>query len=683
MAYVICSNVESEDIINLGGHNDPASFLNNFRSPLILQPNTEVAVESVKIDRSDQWDIKDSDKFFLYWGPTQLLGATVSGDVSKNGVRIDIRRGSYNLQGMAKELTRAINNAPIGPSIRGAVEVIIKVDANDKFRGFSFKFTPRIKPADRSREVLAPKSNNYSTIGWDNDPANASKGGEWDSGTATLKCLTNGYNDEIAGDSTAVPPIPSNFFINNKKFLWKMRSVCSYRFDDYPLSNAGGRCVFSCSATNQLDTPFQVGLVRPTNPYVRNGYADEVGFGDETGHTQRSTTFMDFYAVWNSEITDGAVPPVKVGALRLYHWVYGQANGQWTQKEIKYYSTPGQTDYTTVIDKAKIIANEITEIIFELKGNELLVKVKDNLGGTNDETNLIDSTSFSALKYANYPPLGNAKEDLFPAIALTKENQEVILKEWEAHKLDNWKFPSATNYGLQTGTANQLYFPNGKAQLIAGSDWYSNAVLSQNATNELRYNLLRPNLLWKPSGAEVFKYKNLVGGVIDYEPVLICGQESRDTSLSDYDQVLYVIPLPGNEANMSRNLGFGKWNIIDYISFKGSTDTDNLKTLNSIEVAQYTVHSAFVRINDLPIESFNGATSSRSNILYHIPRFSNTGKQFGELFFPVPEKTYIKLNNTDKIMLNQLKIDIVGRNERIVNDLTGASIICLHFRESK
>ena len=104
MAYVICSNVESEDIINLGGHNDPASFLNNFRSPLILQPNTEVAVESVKIDRSDQWDIKDSDKFFLYWGPTQLVGATVSGDVSKNGVRIDLIRGSYTVHQLGEWL---------------------------------------------------------------------------------------------------------------------------------------------------------------------------------------------------------------------------------------------------------------------------------------------------------------------------------------------------------------------------------------------------------------------------------------------------------------------------------------------------------------------------------------------------------------------------------------------------
>ena len=163
--------------------------------------------------------------------------------------------------------------------------------------------------------------------------------------------------------------------------------------------------------------------------------------------------------------------------------------------------------------------------------------------------------------------------------------------------------------------------------------------------------------------------------------MLITGEEPRDSTKSDFDQVLYVIPLPENQANMSKELGFGKWNVVEYSVFKGAADPLSFKTLQSIEAGTYTVHSAFIRINDLPIQSFNGATSSRSNILYHIPRFSNDGRQFGELFFSAPDRTYIKLNNTDTITLNQLKIDIVGRNERVVTDLTGASIVCLHFRK--
>ena len=174
--------------------------------------------------------------------------------------------------------------------------------------------------------------------------------------------------------------------------------------------------------------------------------------------------------------------------------------------------------------------------------------------------------------------------------------------------------------------------------------------------------------------------------------VLILGEENRprnpDGSFanSDYDDELYVIPIPENQANMSKNLGFGKWSVIEYTGDAGDVgraDDDSFKTLTSFEAGQYTIHSAFVRINDLPIQSFNGATSSRSNILYHIPRFTNDGKQYGELYFNAPEKTYIKLNNTQPLMLNQLKVDIVSRNERIVQDLTGSTIVVLHFRKSK
>jgi hypothetical protein len=47
-----------------------------------------------------------------------------------------------------------------------------------------------------------------------------------------------------------------------------------------------------------------------------------------------------------------------------------------------------------------------------------------------------------------------------------------------------------------------------------------------------------------------------------------------------------------------------------------------------------------------------------------------------------PEKTYIKLNNTDKMILNNIKIDIVDRNEVIVDDLQGSTIVALHIRKS-
>jgi hypothetical protein len=66
-----------------------------------------------------------------------------------------------------------------------------------------------------------------------------------------------------------------------------------------------------------------------------------------------------------------------------------------------------------------------------------------------------------------------------------------------------------------------------------------------------------------------------------------------------------------------------------------------------------------------------------------IPRFTNDGKQFGDLFFEVAEKTYIDLNNTETFVLNQLQVQIVDKNERVVDDLHGDTIVVFHIREKK
>ena len=697
MSYVITSNVESEDVLLVGGHSDPATYLNNFRSPLRLEIDSEVAVESVKIDRADEWDIKDSDVFFFYFGEEQSPAIT-SGKVSKNGVRVNMRPGSYNVNGMALEITRALNNSAVGPALFGTCLVSALSDTTTfKFKGFEFKFTPRTRGADRVPSWIPTtfKSNNYLTIGYDRNPTNAEPGGVWDIGTKELECKKD------------IDPLSTNA---NIKYFTKptgnrtLRSNCSYRVEDYPLSNAKGRAVFSLNGALQIDSPFQVGLVKPTNPYVRNGRDALLSQVQNPTEISNATTHMDYFAIWDNATT--APDPVFAGSLKIYTFGnVNQNNPNWTQKEVQYYNVnnPVHSQFLTgqPLGEAELLAKFITEIIFELDGDELRVILRDE--GDAGAVPVRPATEYPLIAVSlsttdrrwNYPPVGNANEALLPAIALTEIGQKCGLKTYNANVLPGWRYSTPSNTRINVDTGNwRAYTPLNTALLVSGSDWYSQAVSSQNANNELIYNQARPSFLMVNTQQTgfVFRYVNInAGNVVDYKPVLILGEENRarnpDGSFanSDYDDELYVIPIPENQANMSKNLGFGKWSVIEYTGDAGggAKDTDNVKTLTSFEAGQYTVHSAFVRINDLPIQSYNGATSSRSNILYHIPRFTNDGKQFGELYFNAPEKTYIKLNNTQPLMLNQLKIDIVSRNERIVQDLTGSTIVVLHFRKSK
>ena len=72
-----------------------------------------------------------------------------------------------------------------------------------------------------------------------------------------------------------------------------------------------------------------------------------------------------------------------------------------------------------------------------------------------------------------------------------------------------------------------------------------------------------------------------------------------------------------------------------------------------------------------------------SKILYHIPQFSNDGRETGSLYFAPGEKTYLSLNNPSKILLNSLQVQIVDVNEREMNSLTGTTQIVFHIRKRK
>jgi hypothetical protein len=95
----------------------------------------------------------------------------------------------------------------------------------------------------------------------------------------------------------------------------------------------------------------------------------------------------------------------------------------------------------------------------------------------------------------------------------------------------------------------------------------------------------------------------------------------------------------------------------------------------------YSRSNTFIRINDLPIESYNGAQSGISKIIGTIPRFDNNNNEVGSLFYDISNPIYLDLNNTEDLLLNQLKIDFVNVNEKIVSDLTGTTVVTLHIKQ--
>jgi len=134
-------------------------------------------------------------------------------------------------------------------------------------------------------------------------------------------------------------------------------------------------------------------------------------------------------------------------------------------------------------------------------------------------------------------------------------------------------------------------------------------------------------------------------------------------------------------CNFSLPLGFPDISVLD--QGLGVLTGLNKITWNSTDTPEFQVNSAFVRISNLNHRTYNSCKNSISKMLYHIPRFTNDGRQFGDLFFEVGERTYVDLGNTESFMLNQMIVQLVDKNERIIGDLTGETIVVFHIRQKK
>ena len=536
MSYIICSNIENGDSFDNGGFSNPASFLNNFRSPLIIDKDSEVAVESVKIERGDKWDIKADNNFFLYFGEDQVEQTKPSGQVVKNGVRIDINVGSYNVEEMIVELQRAINNSPIGPSIWGNCSVkAITTGGSDAFAGFTFEVKPRGVATSRHRDIEETSviANNRGTV------KSVYEGNLTDPKTPPFTYV------KASGELTNNNDVEGDIYDSNltTKIVRNMRSQSSVRLNDYPLANSGGK--FRVNILNASLGAFQVGLTRPTTPYYQNGFPSEVA---ETniggGPNQSGFSYMDYWIEWrpdDEEGVDGVM--TTVGSLYVFKWGKTSLNGNNSIKEIKYYqrTTPA---IDIKLTKAKWATLGIIAVEFELDGEELKLSLIGELATVETKYILIDSSTGGANhldRIKNFPPQSNITEALFPTIASTLDGQIFTLDKYEAHVLTNWKYITAPSLALSGSN-----YPANTNVPIAGSDWYSNAISQIEIRGEIQSLLNRDSLFPQGSGY-TYRYVNKnASDVIPYLPTLIVGQETVLSGVSEYEQVLYVIPIPRN-----------------------------------------------------------------------------------------------------------------------------------------
>lgn len=673
MSYVVCSNTtREEDPIN--GNKQPHSFTNNFKSPLIIEPNSEVAVESVKINRSAEYDgilKRNNKRFFIYYGQEQAnfnVQGLKSGEVTKSGVEVSIDGiETSGIRGYANQLTRLVNNVALAPNIYGNNNISLHNNAQNEWQGFSMIFN--------QREAQVNGAANFDE---DHMLGNAGsiRRSRLDGGAEPISYVPATQTWTCNTDNATLYPTNTDFGCTGFSKLTKMN----------PLSPIEGLAIFHLSPKVAVhDASWSVGLTRPSTTYYNGGQPPQMPRATTNNRTYYqggiNETYMDYYVHYNH------------AEDLVYLYEYTRVNNgdrnYWNKRSIEYWGL--MKDWPNQATGQDLAMNNLDYVIFKLVGNELKVALtNDPADPMADTLWLTDSNKYDADKDHNLKPTNNSTEWLLPAVALFEAGQNCTLHTWQGIPLYD-QTEVKNNVAISPDVNPKLYRQNipvvdtdRRIQYTPGTDWCSSQI--DNNRRNIIHNDTRWSQLSKQftPGVDDFTYSGVTGDSEDYRIVLVVGEERYDNNVAEHLQQQYVIPRPNHHANMAKELGFSpQFSILKTSIYGNEVVGPPYKVEFLSQVAgDFNVQAAFVRLNDLTLRSFNGATNSRSQILYHLPKFTNEGRQYGELYFSPHEKTYIKLHNTKRETINQLSLDIVNRAEQVVSDLTGNTIIILHIRQS-
>ena len=606
MSLVITSNQISSTTIKQGQFQSAYSWSNHMNQPIKIKPNSEVAVQSLKVNKDGTISINPSTIWYVYFG-VKLVDGSITLEDTTSAVHItDLGlEGSeeVSVDQLALKIEDALNRAVPTPETFGLAECdVVRNASGSDFQGFSFKFTSR---------------GNASSL--NNIPQT------WNS------IFQPTFGDEVGltfnSASNTLTPI-ANYSERKGKAFYNIAVG-----EDTPLALSDGEYIVDLQ--NATTTAWGVGLRRCVG--VKGKPTPDIYDYTETelGYDQHFSDFAVYAVQDNIGVQNNQFK------IRAYHSGYN-ASGDSVDKPLSMY----EVDYVGAADFDDIYnwstnASAITKIKFTVQNEVVFVSLIDNKGA---EFELLTSTGG---KGARFNPVRDTCRNLYPMAFCTQNasnNRYLTVDKWGGRDIANFQYSNPKN------------------------DWW--AYLTQNDLEVRDAIPLETRPYLDIQSATTHTYKGIIAsGVMEnYDYVMILREDTnlyKDTS----------------RANADNLLGFSKVVVLDNATKSGSNLEISTYISSGAPIMKSTT-SMFVRLNNLPVKSFNAGQSRRSQIVYSVPRFSTgTDQSVGALFFECPEKTYVSLDNPNELNLNTIDIDIVNEDETLAQDLLGKSVCVLHFRE--
>lgn len=618
MSLVITSNTPKNEIgTTTDGINRSFSYVNHLQGTLEIPTDSQIAVQSVKINKSGNIMLNESNtKFGFYYGRKQddWIAAPNGGtdDILNNSLMIPAfitsqeqrdRNFALNTDDLAEQIQKSFRkvlncpnlcetNGVVGLENPGTKCIAVRNASQQGFSGFKWNI----------QETLSASSVKIST--------------KWENFNETSNDTAPG----IAGTTISNPATEEICVVGT----------------EFPLSLNGG--TFNCSLgthrAGEVYQEFSIGLSR-CNGSLEYGLDDQSPpYWKQTG---TSTIFFDWRVA--SELNAAGTHD-----LRVYHSV-ATVNGDFEEVEFEYYNNKaGPRQPAGVLTWED---EEFENVKFVIK-NERVSIIADGDGG--DKT-LCDGIGGGDESNQNAKPVCPTTRWLFPKLIMTPGKNLTIMS-----------FSGVPVKDYVYGACQDL-------------DWY-NQRMCDGLREAIECEILDTELICDYNGSDdlivsdlFYNQKGLQGNFLDNQ-IRIVSAPTDDYYLGQIGlntQYIFGFERDSNAAPVSGDNGTAQGKV-----FESSTVPELISK-----------QSVFVRVKNLPITSANFSKSAMSNILYHIPTFSNSGNETGSLHFEPSEMVYLDLNNTEPIYISTMEVDMVYGDETLATDLAGKTTVVFHTRRNR
>ena len=617
----------------------PYHYRNDFRSGMKIPANSEIAVESVKINRNPNLDYEDSQVTLFWFG--ERLAVSGSLQESMSWVIPSINRIKKNLspedfkESFEPILKRALSLHPEIDTVNGISMTPLHTTTSviNPFQGFRYN----INQIGASATSVVPPSGTEKSIFGD---------------------LTwNGTTMSASGSDLYAQLQPENA-------------------DGGPISLFDGELTFDTFT----GTKWTVGLCRPIYNDIDAGTGDYISRNPTLEYIGSSAG--GFLGPDGDQIYDYAAQIGDDNVLRLYHLVPETSSGGgggFDMREIIYYqknntdTTANNGPNSSFATGNPIPSASITDITFSVENEVVTISAS---GKVVVRCNTISSASF---KDQVPKPVGQTCWKMYPTVGLWEDTDAVNISSYRCRTSstmdknilpNNWAFKCKIHADMEdvSRTVDSL----GDYDIVDpwNNAWEWPDDLDQRPLMR-RYLDDSGNEGGDYSSTYVRPYKGLNASSMEsYEPLLIVGNTDRYTSTD----------IQVWQPNSKNVLGFSPFSVAP-LENSVTTSTGQASFSSTTRPSMTSEHSTFIRVPTLDHKTFNFGTGNPSKILFHIPRFDNSGAETGALFFQNQDKSFIDLNNTTDITVTDLDVHFVRKDETFAKDLTGSSEVVFFVRK--